>query len=103
MAPDHYFSLCQFLEVELAKGYWRSFQHKEWGSDKAGKAYRFKSGHWESESEPVSQFVALKPGTYRVRVCMVLDRGMVKASKAKSPWVGVVRSNIVKITIPRGK
>jgi hypothetical protein len=92
-----------FLEVEQSKGHWRSFQHKKWASDKVDDAHRLEPGHRESEVELVSGFVSLDPGRYRVRVCMVLDRGMLRSYESKAFWTGTVRSNVVEITLPPGE
>jgi len=89
-----------FLEVEGPPNHWRSLQNEKWGSDKVDKAYRFEPGHVESETERVSRFGTLKPGTYHVRVCMTVDRGMVRSVKSPCVWIGTVRSNTVEITVP---
>jgi hypothetical protein len=89
-----------FLEVAGADGRWQSYQHPAWRSDKLGKAIRFERGHSESESEAVSAFAALAPGQYKVRVGMSLDAGMLSGYAEKNLWTGIVRSNIVTITIP---
>ena len=89
-----------FLEVEQSKGQWRSFQHKKWASDKVDDVHQFKPGHRESETEPLSRFASLDAGKYRVRVCMILDRGMLRSYRSKDLWIGAVRSNVVEISLP---
>ncbi len=88
-----------FLEVLDVSGGWRTFQHPRWGSSKVDTCFTFEPGHHETEVEPVSAFTVLPPGTYRARVSMALDRGILKLYKSKQIWTGVIRSNSVAFTI----
>lgn len=92
-----------FLEVRDSPGCWRTFQHPRWDSSKLGKMFTFEPGHDESETEPVSAFATLPPGKYLVRVSIVFDRGMSQKYKSDRLWTGLVRSNTVEITVPKGE
>ena len=89
-----------FLEVQERPGHWRSYQHPRCGSDKLGKRFAFEPGHHESETEPVAAFTTLPAGKHRVRVSLSLDRGMAKGYDSARLWTGVVRSNVVEVSVP---
>jgi hypothetical protein len=89
-----------FLEVAGPGLAWQSYQHRAWGSDKVGTALVFEPGHSESEVEPVSAFAELPPGTYRVRIAMAIDAGMLTKYPSEQLWTGVLRSNAVTIAVP---
>lgn len=93
-----------FLEVEGPERQWRSYQHPMSVSDKVGDLYTFDVGHIDpAEHVRVSRFAALNPGKHRVRVSMTVDSGMVRGRKSECLWTGMVRSNIVEITVPEQK
>ncbi len=89
-----------FLEVAEDQGNWRSFQHPRWRSDKLDTAFIFEPGHSGAEVEPVSAFAELSPGTYRVRIAMAIDAGMLTKYPLEQLWTGVLRSNAVTIAVP---
>ncbi|HUU89963.1 MAG TPA: hypothetical protein VM238_02005 [Phycisphaerae bacterium] len=89
-----------FLEVQDAARNWKSYQHPRWRADKVKTAHTFEPAHDESESESLSAFASLPPGTYRVRVTLTLDAGMLVKYESKRLWTGVVRSNTVVVTVP---
>lgn len=89
-----------FLEIQVEQGRWRTIQHPRWGSLEIDTMFTFAPGHDESETEPVSAFAELGPGTYRVRVSMVFDRGMSTRYSSDHLWTGAIRSNTVEIFVP---
>ena len=89
-----------FLDVADDQGNWQSFQHPRWRSDKVGTAFTFEPGHREAEVEPLSAFANLPPGTYRVRIAMALDAGMLTKYPPEQLWTGILRSNTVTVAVP---
>jgi hypothetical protein len=89
-----------FLEVQGADGNWRSFEHPGWKTKVLGKAHRFEKGQSDSETEPVSAFTTLAPGTYKVRVTLAIEATLLAGYTEKNLWSGVVRTNAVTITVP---